>query len=351
MLIKNPQTFELEHRAYLLCGSKSMILAASSGGNITIVNLKDLSQLEFSLEKNILDISFSDSQNIVSFVEAESGNLFFADFQGNILSEEKPTNFESNLFETIDYKFIACYFDQYEEHFWCAILLTDYTVEIQLRQANGRSILDKIVVEDPFGDSHFTFHQTNKPNLIALWIAAGQDGQEIHWLKNINGKIFYQKDLTFSETTPPAFSPSGNEFLILDESNSVSRYKYPILKIGSCEWEDDDNNDLFGYYMGYVNENLALVASNEGRILFLDLNEMKITNELIIENHEPLPTHHYFPSLKESGICTDLNFFEKFENNFVFVYKRKSNAALKDWKDSIIVISADEILKRYSTNQ
>jgi hypothetical protein len=350
MLIKNNKVYELDHRAFSLKGDPNKsILGFSKEGKITIINPERGSQNSLTLAVDIRDISFSGSKKLISLIDDSTGNLVITDFQGQVLFWEKPPQFTTNYAAESE-GFLSCHFDHNEKYFWCIAALPDFNLEIQLRQIDTYSIIDKVAIEDPFGgDSSYSFYPTNRPNLLSLWGAAGQDGQQTFWVENINEKIICKEEFLFSDTTPPAFSQNGSEFLILDD-DSIDRYQYPSLKMGSCEWLADNNDDAFGYHMGYLNENYALVGSNNGRAFLLDVKEMKIVEELIIEDHPPLPTSNYYPSLKDDNLCTDLLFFECFDNNFVFVYRRDKDTGLKDWKYSLLIIPAEKILLEFSSN-
>ncbi|HEY8562416.1 MAG TPA: hypothetical protein VIL74_18710 [Pyrinomonadaceae bacterium] len=345
MFLKNNRTYNLNHRAYFeIDEHDSLLFSASREGAITITDLQTEVQSNLRFGKDIADISFSKSQNIISIIEQATGNLVFLDFQGNLLHVEEPPRFATDYPETIHYGFLACYFDEFEKYFWCAVLTSDLMVEIQLRDVDGRRILDKVQLEDPLGDSHFSFHSTNKPDFVSLWIAAGQDGQEICWLEIIDNRLICKIDSNFSETTPPAFSPDGAKFLVLENYDAIGCYRYPTLKLGSCEWHLDDD-DGFAEHIAFTSADYAIVKSNEGRIFLIEVNEMKIVDELIIEDHAPLPEPHYYPNLKGDNLCTNLSRFYKINNNIVFVFNRDTDLKVDDWKDSLIVIPISSILE------
>ncbi|MBS1795950.1 MAG: hypothetical protein JSS81_19005 [Acidobacteria bacterium] len=249
------------------------------------------------------------------------------------MHEEEPPRFgwdHSTIFER---GFPAVYFDRSESVFWCVIRTHNEKFEIQLRAADARTVLDRIETEDPFGDSLFSFHPTNNENLVALWIAAGQDGQTIHWLESDGGRIIHRPEDAFLETTPPAFAPDGSEFLILDGEGRIARYRYPTAKIADCPWPFGDE-DCFAGYMAYIDQTSAIVISNNGRTFLLDVPTMTIADEIVIENHPPRPVPRiYYPSRYVDELCTDLRFFERIGDNFLFVYE-----------DSLLVVPAAEFL-------
>lgn len=347
MLIKDNKTYDLDHRAYFLRGSKtSTLLAASREGRITIIDLEDSSQNVLNTDVKIRDISFSDRQQLVSIIDDEAGNLLIMNIREDSLFWEKPPEIMTNYPETFTYGFRACHFDYAEGNFWCIVPLNDEEVEIQLRQPDTQIIIDKLTIEDPFGDSHFSFHETGRSNRLSLWIAAGQDGQQIYWLKNDHGKLICTQEYLFEDTVPPTFSPNGTEFLIPDgEEDSICRYQYPHTKLGSYEPALDEES-VFDHNIGYLNEDFALVGID--RLHLLDVKEMRMIEELFIEHHEPQPASYYYPDSKEDYLCTDLSFFERLGANFVFVHRRGPTMEAKDWKSSLVVIPAEKILDEIS---
>src|SRR5262249_23506292 len=121
-----------------------------------------------------------------------------------------------------------CCFDESGKHLLSIKHRSRHTVAIQSHETNHWSQVASIDIEDPFGDSSCLFHRTGTAETAAaLWLAAGQDGQQVYWLTIDPGGLHAQSESTLKNTGPPWFSPRGNEFLVINESYAVCRYEYP----------------------------------------------------------------------------------------------------------------------------
>jgi hypothetical protein len=67
-------------------------------------------------------------------------------------------------------------------------------------------------------------------SVIAMWIAAGQDGQQTLWLTLNDGKITWQEEPQLRDMIPPAFNDSGSEFLVASD-DEIYRYSYPDMQL------------------------------------------------------------------------------------------------------------------------
>lgn len=350
MQLRNNFICKLKHRSFFLRGKNYPISAELENKEFIITNLDETYSNLVIRAASIYEISFLVSKEIISLIDPKTGNLVIVDFQGNILFWEEPPKLAINYPDTARNSFLSTYFDKNEKYLWCVSTLPFSKVEIQLRQIKDYSVISRYAMEDPFGDSHFSFYPTNNPNQLALWVAAGQDGTQIYWLENSNENIICQES-SFFDMSPPIFSPKGDDFLVLDnDENLLYRYLYPQLEeVGRCKWEADNDMDSIGLYYDYLNQDYAIVSSNEGRILLLKIKEMKIADEIIIENHEPFPVSHYYPILtKENHLCTDLITFEKIGDHMVFSYRLDENVDSKNWKDSLIIIPIKNFLTEIS---
>ncbi|NJM52604.1 MAG: hypothetical protein HC846_03915, partial [Blastocatellia bacterium] len=305
MQLKEYKVYDLNHRCEELDGQNSIVIAVSNDKEITIIDLQNSFRNTLKFDARVYGVSCLESKEIISLIDSKTGNLVIADFQGQVLFSEYSPKSETQSQNS----FITTYFD--EKYLWSIAALSYSKVEIQLRQTDNFSIINKYELEDPFGDSNFDFFPTNNSNQVALLLGAGQDGTEILWLENKNEKILCRESLLPEiSLPPPSFSPKGDEFLVLDDyENILYRYLYPqIEEAGSCQWETDEDTYWFDLYYSHLNEDYAVTMLNEKRVFLLEIKEMKIVDEIIIENHEPMPVPHYYPTLmQENHLCTDLS--------------------------------------------
>src|SRR5262249_24497140 len=113
------------------------------------------------------------------------------------------------------------------------------------------AFLAELQLEDPFIGSTCSFH-TAKQDVVALWIAAGQDGQQIRWITLKSGLAMF--DATpLKNTTPPVFSNDGQKFLVVDEHSRLCKWSFPSVKeIGSCLWTQAEAP--FSGYVSFLDE-------------------------------------------------------------------------------------------------
>ena len=211
--------------------------------------------------------------------------------------------------------FEDCRFDERGEYLWAVGSRNDREIEVQLIDTSDWSVAMNAVLEDRFlRASSATLSGTSRTGLISLWIAAGQDGQEVYWLKH-NDRTFnceHVKPLT--NTTPPTFSVDGSEFLALNANDAICKYDFASMKqIGSL-LELNDENDSFGFSLCYFNDGRAIAGTNNGRIYLIGTDQMKVVEEVEVEGHEPRPIGVYYPALAgESGLATDISWFTRLE--------------------------------------
>ena len=183
---------------------------------------------------------------------------------------------------------------------------------------------------DPFGGSSGSFFPTPDRNTVALWIAAGQDGQIINWLNKLDG-VSSVEESQLIETTPPEFSVSGKEFLVVAPF-SIRRYGFPdVIEAGRCSGTSLED-DGFSSSLAWIDDQSALVATHECRLFRIELQSMTLADEVKIE----LP----------DGVTKDAwgySYFQRFGDLLVFVCRRENRP---EWKDSLVIYRAVDFQKR-----
>jgi hypothetical protein len=186
-------------------------------------------------------------------------------------------------------------------------------VTVELRETTKGRVLRANDFRDPLdGGSHCSFHRTNRADAIAIWVAAGQDGQWIFWAHDTGRSIAIKQARGISECTPPEFNTDGDEFLIL-ESDQLSRWYFAKQKrlttFSKWPWVETEDDDV-GTYVGWVGRDRALVKSNGDRLYLVDIEQGRLVDEVAIAGHLPRPVSELFPSLKhEVGLTTDVSYF------------------------------------------
>jgi len=193
-------------------------------------------------------------------------------------------------------------------------------LEVQIRETQGWSVVSSVLVEDPFGGAEALLDVTPAADTLSLWVAAGQDGQCVYWVKHNGGQLDCRRADDLEYTTPPTFGPNGKELLVVDEEDSLRKFSYPTLRAGR-RCASPFGEDPFAMSVNYLNATRAIVGSADGRIALVDTARMKCVGEIIIEGHEPRPTSEYYPGLTDQELCTDLFMFRAVGDLIVFVYQ------------------------------
>lgn len=207
--------------------------------------------------------------------------------------------------------------------------------EVQVIETETWFVVARTRVDAPFSGSYCSFHRTPKSNMVALWIAARQDGQQLLWLTRSGSGIDWTAGP--SRTIPPAFAPNGGTFLVIDENNVICMFDYPSMKQVGSFLASGLEDDPFSCSLCFIDDRYALAGTASGRILMVDTSTMTLGEEVIIEGHEPRPTREYFPGLNDSTLCTDIDWFTRSGRRVFFISRRDDASGPGGWKDSILV--------------
>lgn len=337
--VKPVGSVDLDHRAYLLRGMQNALIAVQADpGRVSVLTSDFAIRRWFSRASKIRGLSLH-PLGLLAIVDDGTGSIVLQKLDGTRITDiAAPPASTRTTDQQLQLGFEDCFFDLSESHLWVVARLSSYELEIQLIEANHWSVVAKTSIEDPFGDSACVFSATGHPGSICLWIAAGQDGQQVCWLKMANGQIKCETEPSLKNTTPPVFSPSGDRFLIVDEGNSVCQFRFPsVIQLGPPLESELDDDNRFDFPLCYLNDDYALVGTASGRQFAIALSNMAVTAEVVLEGHEPRPIKHYFPSrTDEKGICTDILFSQPIGENIVSVFRRNWGKSLDGWKDTLL---------------
>ena len=275
-------------------------------------------------------------------IDEEGGKLSIVNFAGKRLFEEEAPRPHKKAEDWERKGFEGCFFHQNENYLWSVARRSADKLEVQLRETERWSVVSSVLVEDPFEESSCSFHSTCKPDMTALWLAAGQNGQRTYWITKTPNALAVEHELFLEDTTPPVFAPKGNEFLVIDDLPSVCKYHYPTeRKLGVCR---PRRGDYFGGCLCYLDATNALVHTHHNRLFRIDLRLMKVADEIIVQGHEPRPVEEYHPSLVgDKTLSTDIAYVARFGEIVVFGYHRKHGAALEQTKDTLMFLNVESI--------
>jgi hypothetical protein len=175
--------------------------------------------------------------------------------------------------------------------FWTSARFTPLTAVLEAWDLSRKTRIAKVKIGDPFGDSTFLLFPHPLPNSVVIWAAAGQDGQVLFWAsldgETIQVSPFDQQDFTL----PPAFSPSGKEFLIISEGQ-LYRYEYPNGPL-LAQMDQLAEDEYAGENICYLDDRHALVTSAEGKLFVVDVVDMKVHDEVSLVGEDPRPVSYF----------------------------------------------------------
>ncbi len=246
----------------------------------------------------------------------DQGKLLLRRFDGSIALDipAPPLREGSLILEVAGYT--DCQFDDRGRHLWCAARVSSDQIEVQLRETDGWSVVSRTLVEGGYDSA--LFFRTPDPGTLSLWFAEGEAC--VYWAARDGVHTRYAPEPSLYGTTPPEFSPSGREFLVIDSVyGGVQRYRFPVVQLlGACE-SPFGADEPFDVSLCYLTDTQALAGSLNGRIAVLDTPTMRVVNELTIEGHEPRPVEEYHPTLTGNGeLCTDIASFARLGDYLIF---------------------------------
>ena len=335
------RSLTLDHRASYLCGAaaRPLLAAASDDGDISIVKLDSGHSVRLRTgRRKINALSLHPSDPVLAIASGVLGTLGILSLDGSVLAELTPPSVDEAERNWVKSGFDGCLFTDDGDFLWCSAPISGGEIEIQLRETKEWSVVAKTAIDDPFEQSSTSFHRANG-DVAALWVAAGQDGQQIFWMAGGVGSCRDTVEPHLRDTAPPAFSPSGREFLVEDGGGALRRYDYPPRGlVGTCETAEAES-DPFADWVRYLDDRQALAKTFNSRIFLIDVPNMRILDEIALAGHEPRPIEHYYPTLRgDMQLCTDISYFDLFGDTLVFVSRADRGSGLEGWKDTLMFV-------------
>jgi hypothetical protein len=341
MLLRPTGRIELEHRAFFVAGSPEAgnLVVATNDGHLSILSaeLKVIGSHLLSFKIRCISAHPSDGQ--IAVVEDRTGSLVVLDTDGVQLHRIPPPQFGDENLNRLYRGYDDCYFDD-SGHFLWLVAPSIVDVEIRLFETRTWSLIDKAVAKDPFRNSSCIFTGTGGPDLLTLWMADGQGGQQIYWLKREESRFACIPEPRITNTIPPVFSPSRHEFLVVDNGGAIRKFSFPdIVAVGPAA-ESNDEDDPFAESLCYLNERHALAGTNQGRIFLLDTVRMTVKEEVTVEGHESRPMSDYYPRMaNDLQLCTDISSFCRRGDIICFVCRSDRGTGLAGWKSTLLWLS------------
>ncbi|MCC3454198.1 hypothetical protein [Microcoleus sp. PH2017_08_TRC_O_A] len=315
-------------------------LVSGDRQKVTLLDRNFSPKYEYQLPDEISCLAISAKGDLLAAIMANGNHLAIVTAENELVFEEQlPNPSRDNGFED-------CWFDVDGLRFWCMKVIEGEEVEIQIRDTNSWQIQRKVLLEDPFGSSCFSFHPHPENQILAISAAEGQGGQQIYWLYDDGTTIHTVEFPCHYDTAPPEFHPAGGEFVVVhDCGRQISRFSFPECNLlGICQWPHAD--DGFGYYMCYLSDDRILVNTDEGLMYLIDINKMEISDQLILIGHEPRSCNELYPNLKdfEEGICGDLHCFYRFDSDSILsVHSQVLSQEPRSKQKTLVIFGGKEI--------
>ena len=310
---------------------------------VTLVDRNLSPKYEYQLPDEISCLAISPKGDLLAAIMANGNHLAIVTAENELVFEEQLPN------PSRDNRFEDCWFDVDGLRFWCMKVIEGKEVEIQIRDTNSWQIQRKLRLKDPIGGySTFSFHPHPENQILALWAACGQNGQQIYWLYDDGTTIHAVEVPCLADIGLPEFHPAGSEFVVVhDCERTISRFSFPECNLmGICQWPWPDSDDGFDYSMCYLSDDRLLINTNEGLMYLIDLNKMEISDELILSGHEPRSCKELYPTLKDlkEQLCGDLHYFYRFDSDsIVSVHSQVLSQEPRSKQKTLVIFGGEEL--------
>jgi hypothetical protein len=335
ILLKPNGRIDLEHRAYFLRNApgQSAIIAADKEGRYSIVSADFGESRSYRRSSTLRTISPHPVAPWLALVDNDSGSLIVQTLDGDRLVQISPSQVGGTAPNWIKQGFGDCLFDDGGEFLWLVAPRSAEDIAVCLIETTNWSFVDNVIIHDPFGGSSCSFHDTGRPGLMVLWLAAGQDGQQVYWLNRSHNNVSCDREPRLENTCPPIFSPNKEEILVINEKSAICKYSLPSMNLVAPPLESGDDDDPFAESLVYLTERQALAGTNEGRMFMVDTARMRIEDEVAVGEHSPSST-------KEQELGASIAWFTGVGDVVVFICRRDRGTGLQGWKDSLLCYSA-----------
>jgi hypothetical protein len=314
-------TIQLRHRAvYVVAAETGEIVSLSKEGVGTLVAPDRWALGEFELGSRIEGAAIHPHGKLLALAE-----------EGGVSLVSLPDLVEQHRVEGV---YQDCRFSPSGQFLWVTQAFGEKVV-LEVHDTKSWQQLGRIEMPDPFGDSGLMLFPYPNETHIALWIAAGQDGQCLYWATCVGRHSIAARRLAvLDDTAPPAFDRSGKRFLVT-ATYDVRLYEFPNgPELGRVPWPLEEDPPAEIIY--FVDDDRAIVNSNEGRLFLIDVRQMKTVEEITIVGHEPRPSLVRLPH--NDPVSSDLMTFMPLPGGkWLSVHHSNPGQPLANWRDSLLI--------------
>ena len=107
----------------------------------------------------------------------------------------------------------GCLFSPSGRLLWSAVHTSSDTAALEIRETKSCEVVACAEVPDPFESSGLMLFSHPSEDRVALWVAAGQDGQCLYWGRYDGSKLEVQRFPDLTDTAPQVLVVLANAFL------------------------------------------------------------------------------------------------------------------------------------------
>ena len=158
-------------------------------------------------------------------------------------------------------------------------------------------------------------------------LLAGQDGCQTNTIQLDGDEITVDTEFE-GDLTCQAFTEDNKHFLAISNGDDIFQYwAFPGEMIHELDIEDiidEDEEYNMGYTLFHIKGKLFVINFTE-RYYIYDADKNEIVDELIVDGHEPRPTHEIYPSLDDDTLITDIEYMDEVHDIIVLHTTRAKN--------------------------
>ena len=221
--------------AAIAIGHRALYVAAARSGHIAVLSKEGVGTL-LAPDRSILT-RFDLGCKLVAAAISPAGDLLAVADETSIALIQLPDFVEKLRLEGV---FESCLFSPSGRWLWTALRDGSEGAAVEICDTKTGIVLSRAEVSDPFGEAGLMLFAQPSEDRVALWLAAGQDGQVLIWCQYDGKRLVARTFPGLTETGPPGFDRAGERFLVAGDF-SVRLFKYPWgPELGRLKWRDDD---------------------------------------------------------------------------------------------------------------
>ncbi len=318
MLITPLAQLQLSHQVNLLevTPDGKRIVVASSQDEILVLDENFRTLFEYNIGYSIDNLTVSPNGQILVCTN-KNGQFLVIQIDGKVLLDEINIGCHEMHCN-------ACLFSNDGSQLWNVVQIENNQVQIQYRETERWQVLKSAVLLNGNSYNYFSLSPHPENKLLAAWEAAGQDGCWMYWIWKDDVEIRVLEIPELENKIPPEFHPAGGEFLIIDDLARLCRYRFPDCHLIGTATLELEEEDYFGYYMCYLSDERAIVKSENFRLCIVDLDSMRVIDEVILQGHEPRPLNEIFAEITgDRSIYGNVSYFKRAgKNRIVSLHRR-----------------------------